>query len=1095
MDLAPVADTVSVECGQDEVENDISVDQEAVEHTASNSADKISAADTNLEPLAVREDHLGGNRYFRTRIIRTDTKYPYLRVEEEYEVDEAAGSERILDRVEMVADHMLVKIAGNDSKGLLEALNEKYGFTIIRKTAAPGLFIVHIGAHGLDSLPEAIEAYTEEKGIVIYAEPDYVVEAASLFPNDHQFDRLWAMHNTGAGSRTEDLDIDAAEAWERRTDAGNIVVGVIDTGIDCEHEDLAANMWVNPGEIAGNGIDDDGNGYIDDINGWDFANDDNDPYDDHFHGTHCAGILGAVGNNATGVVGVCWSVKLVALKFLRGVDGKGLTSDAIDAVYYATAIGADLTSNSWGGGGYTISLLNAIRDAAAHNMLFVAAAGNDGRNLDSNPYYPACYDSSNVITVASVSYWNKMATDSNFGGRTVDLAAPGASILSTMPMRFGEEDKYASKSGTSMATPHVSGACALYKAEHPDASLMEIKNAIMNSVVVIDYLVGRVISHGMLNVNDMMTASPASGSQPVISPDRGPYEGELEVTITSEDDDVDIHYTLDGTMPDISSPVYAGPIAVTNDVIVKARAFRGGASCSMPAAMEYFFPGTRFYEFDLDEDPGWTREGIWEYGVPLGGGGWAATDPESGKTGNNVYGCNLAGYYPHNMPDTQWLTAGPFDCTDRYKVSLGFWRWLGVQYFADRAYIEVSTDGVEWEEVWENDKQYDDGAWVYEVVDISECANNQETVYVRWGLGRTDDEDAFCGWNIDDVSLWAKYGPESQPSPPTDVVVVAYADARVYIGWTDNHDDETGYIVERSEDGGPWVRKRDCDADTEYITDNNIVMGRTYQYRIATMSEAGHSEYVLSECIEIAGQYGDDWDSADNNRDRATVLDMDVAFGSHGTHTLSSWDREDIFRLELIGGATYIFHTRGGVGDVRAALYEDWNEFAPFMSDDDSGGNGQFEIIFTPENSGIFYLVVSTRSGGRPSSYNLNYSVAGRGLVFTNMVGSYDVAVGENLEISVETFDPSGVAPSLYMSFRPAGADFDDNGDGTGSFAWMPLSTNDVGIHTARFVAESGVFSCTNDVEIDVGLPGGGAPAAVTNVSLPWLSILLLDDE
>jgi subtilisin family serine protease len=243
---------------------------------------------------------------------------------------------------------------------------------------------------------------------VAYAEPNYLVSTAATqsFPNDPKFTSLWGMHNTGQSGGTADADIDAPEAWGIHKGTGQVVVAVIDTGLNYSHADLKANMWTNPFEIAGNGRDDDANGIIDDIYGADFVNNDGDPKDDNGHGTHVSGTIGAAGNNGTGVVGVDQNVKIMGLKFLDS-SGSGTTENAIKAVAYATqmrqrGVNVVLTSNSWGGGGYSQALYDAIAASGNEGMLFVAAAGNNG---SSSASYPALYNLANNISLA--------ATDSN----------------------------------------------------------------------------------------------------------------------------------------------------------------------------------------------------------------------------------------------------------------------------------------------------------------------------------------------------------------------------------------------------------------------------------------------------------------------------------------------------------------------------------------------------------------------------------------------------------------------------------------------------------------------------------------------------------
>jgi subtilisin family serine protease len=276
------------------------------------------------------------------------------------------------------------------------------------------------------------------------------------------------------------------------------------------HEDLAANAGTNPGEIAGNGVDDDGNGFVDDVNGWDFANGDNTVFDglNDDHGTHVAGTIGGVGGNAKGVAGVCWSVKLFNAKFL-GQNG-GTTANAVKAVDYMTDLktrhGLTLvaTSNSWGGGGFSQALQDAIGRANTADILFIAAAGNSTVDCDSgSSCYPAEYSNANVIAVASITSTGAISSFSNWGATTIDIGAPGSGINSSVPVRSRGKivSGYASYSGTSMATPHVSGGAALYAAFNPGSSAATIKSAILSSAVPTTSLSGKVVSNGRLNVS------------------------------------------------------------------------------------------------------------------------------------------------------------------------------------------------------------------------------------------------------------------------------------------------------------------------------------------------------------------------------------------------------------------------------------------------------------------------------------------------------------------------------------------------------------------------------------------------------------------
>jgi subtilisin family serine protease len=352
---------------------------------------------------------------------------------------------------------------------------------------------------------------------VEYAEPNYIyhtMEVTQQLPNDSRFGELWGMDNTGQTGGTPDADIDAPEAWQIQTGDKTVLVAVIDTGVDYTHPDLAANVWTNPDEIPDNGFDDDDNGYVDDVRGWDFANNDNDPMDDNLHGTHVAGTIGAVGNNGLGVAGVNWEVSIMPLKFLDA-NGSGSTADAIKAVLYAANNGARILSNSWGGGGFSQALLDAIEVANSKGALFVAAAGNEGNNNDQVPNYPSNYDTENVVAVAATDHEDGLAdfggggggggdgcgctmavagVGSNYGPTTVDLGAPGENILSTVP-----GNAYRSLSGTSMATPHVSGVAALLLAQAPGLSVTELKSKLLDSVDPLPSLQGKMVTGGRLN--------------------------------------------------------------------------------------------------------------------------------------------------------------------------------------------------------------------------------------------------------------------------------------------------------------------------------------------------------------------------------------------------------------------------------------------------------------------------------------------------------------------------------------------------------------------------------------------------------------------
>jgi len=333
--------------------------------------------------------------------------------------------------------------------------------------------------------------------------------------NDPLSSALWGIHNVNTGGSG------ASSSWNRTTGSRNMVVAIVDTGIDYNHEDLAANMWTNPDEIPNNNIDDDGNGYIDDIHGINSiqpktSRSAGDPYDDHGHGTHCAGTIGGIGNNGKGVAGVNWNVSIVATKFLPA-NGYGNIYDAIESLEYIEKLKKDkgvnivVANNSWGGGGYFQALEDAIRRLNTQGIVFAAAAGNSNVNNDSSASYPANYNVPNVISVAAHDINGNRASFSNYGVNSVDISAPGVNIQSTVP-----GNRYDVMSGTSMATPHVSGAIALLAALRSDYNSQQLISRILSSASYFSSLSGVVAGGRALNVYTATDLPP--NLAPIIAP-------------------------------------------------------------------------------------------------------------------------------------------------------------------------------------------------------------------------------------------------------------------------------------------------------------------------------------------------------------------------------------------------------------------------------------------------------------------------------------------------------------------------------------------------------------------------------------------------
>lgn len=415
-----------------------------------------------------------------------------------------------------VADELIVQFRENvsvaDKNRALARVNGARGevLSVGRQRIDLGGDVELVTVSGQGGVGAAMKALMSDPA-VDFAEPNWIVQHAAT-SNDPYFTNgsLWGMAGD-ASSPSNTFGSGAAEVWAKTggTNCSNVVIGIIDEGYMYTHPEIAANAFTNPGEVAGNGSDDDGNGLVDDTYGWDFDGGNNSVFDgaDDDHGTHVAGTIGAVGGNGEGVAGMCWSVKLMSAKFL-GRRG-GTTANAIKAVDYFTDLklrhnlNIVATNNSWGGGGYSQALADAIERANAADILFIAAAGNSATNNDTTASYPSGYTSANVIAVASITNTGALSSFSQYGATTVDIGAPGSGIWSTVPKSVKGKitAAYASYNGTSMATPHVTGAAALYAARHPGSSAAQIKAAILGSATPTPSLTGKVATGGRLSVD------------------------------------------------------------------------------------------------------------------------------------------------------------------------------------------------------------------------------------------------------------------------------------------------------------------------------------------------------------------------------------------------------------------------------------------------------------------------------------------------------------------------------------------------------------------------------------------------------------------
>ncbi len=527
---------------------------------------------------------------------------------------------------------------------------------------------------------------------VLYAEPDYLWFRQNT-PNDTNFSSLWGMNNTGQSGGTPGSDINALAAWDLFTGDPNLVIGVIDGGTDLSHPDLAPNAWTNPGEIPGNGIDDDNNGYVDDVNGWDFFDEDNDPRGGD-HGSHVSGTIAAKGNNNLGVTGVVWDAKIMPLRFIG--PSSGSTADAIRAIEYANNFDVRVTNNSWGGGGFSQSLFNAINAARANNSLFVAASGNDGAGDAS---YPARYSLDNVIAVAATDRNDNMAGFSNVNATNVDIAAPGVAVVSTVPA-----SSYASFQGTSMASPHVAGVAALLIGARPDLSYSDVRDAILSTARPVPGFQSLVAAGGVVDAEAALLdvngpPSIAFVNQPqIVAPG-------TQSTVTVILDDGAEGY--DPSTVEINVSVNNGPFQATPMTNTSGDTF----TADLPAALcddsvRYFISATSLVGTDVflprdgiaapaailigeeielfadnfDTDTGWTvsnsaglTAGAWERGQPVA---FNRGNPTSDADGNNW------AFLTDNNPSdensdvdngTTTITSSVIDVTGGGSLSYAYW--------------------------------------------------------------------------------------------------------------------------------------------------------------------------------------------------------------------------------------------------------------------------------------------------------------------------------------------------------------------------------------------------------------------------------------
>lgn len=479
-----------------EKERDLDWFVENVPADSSGSSHPVEQAVALGQILESRSEVVRAGRIWqRVRTVQTGAQPRPARVVERWERSED-GSLRCAGRDMFLADQLIVAPVPGADRAEIERLLVSGGMKVGKRIAGD-LFTVRLASTALDAVPQAIELLSRHPGLIATAEADGVGFGAGI-PSDTSFGNQWGLRNTGQSGGTVGADVDALEFWDIIGGAPGIVVAVLDSGLNFSHPDLQNVSWVNPGEVAGDGIDNDGDGKVDDAGGWDFVNNDNDPADDHGHGSNVTGILAATRNNATGIAGMIGGVKILTCKILNAANS-GLTSDLIAAVAYARQRGVPVMNLSLQNYPLNSSLYNEFTACQNAGILLSICAGNQGANNDATPNYPSSYPHPNIIAVGNHDRTDARWSGSNYGPVNVDLFAPGTEILAPV-LGTG----YSYYTGTSQATPYVTAVSAAIKYANPSWAADSIKTSVLASVVTRPAYSGICSTGGRLNAANAM---------------------------------------------------------------------------------------------------------------------------------------------------------------------------------------------------------------------------------------------------------------------------------------------------------------------------------------------------------------------------------------------------------------------------------------------------------------------------------------------------------------------------------------------------------------------------------------------------------------
>ncbi len=647
--------------------------------------------------------------------------------------------------------------------------------------------------------PAAIKNTIERLPSVASISTNNVVRATE-WSNDPESSKLWGLNNQGqvinGVAGTPDADIDLPEALAHATVQTQVVVGIVDTGIDYNHPDLRDNMWKNPGEIAGNNRDDDGNGFIDDVYGFNFVNNTGNPMDDDEHGTHVAGTIAASLNNSQGVAGIAsGAAKLMAIKFLDA-NGSGTYANAIRALNYATmmssrGVNLKVLNNSWGGYGNVPALEDAVNATNAAGMLFVASAGNESNDNDGEfKAIPASYAASNIISVAATNNLDELASFSNYGATTVDLAAPGVGILSTTP-----GNRYQSFNGTSMAAPHVAGALALAWACHPDKTSTEIQDALFGSVDALDSLDGAVATGGRLNVNNLLTA--------------------------------------------LEDPILLAPLAPANLVVTDAGTDFIVLEWTDSSDNEESFS----IEISADGGETWDLIGILELDTTTA----RIAGLESGSTYQfKVYASNSVGDSDSsNIAEAATLPlpevpAGPSDLTvDGIGSQFVDLSWFDESDNEDSFLIEISRNGGN---TWESVMSLDADSTEARVGGLASATSYQFRVVAQNQVGRSEASNIVNARTTGGI-----------PQAPGNVRPDNVWSNKVDVAWDDRSNNESGFRILVSSNGGSnWIEAGVTEANATRFRVEGLDPEKTYVFGVRAINGNEASAIVRSRSVLTA---------------------------------------------------------------------------------------------------------------------------------------------------------------------------------------------------------------------------------------------------